>query len=66
VQAQHHDRVFRGSKARAGELDLALSKVVDLALWLSELEQRILETSVQLERLRESIRILGSELGLDS
>lgn len=45
--------------------ELCLSKIVDLAIWLSELEQKILELSLEIERLREAIRDLGGELGLE-
>ena len=62
----HHERVFLAEKSRLKCSDLCLSRIVDCALWLSELEERLLLVSVDLERLREAVRSLGVELGLDS
>jgi hypothetical protein len=44
---------------------LCLTKVIDLAAWLSELEEKILSLQLELERLREAIRDLGIDLGLE-
>jgi hypothetical protein len=44
---------------------LAISRIVDLATWLAELEEKILALSTELERLRSAVKLLGSEVGLD-
>jgi hypothetical protein len=45
--------------------DLCLEKVVDLSLWLSELEEKIYALSLEIEQLREAVRDLGHELELE-
>jgi uncharacterized coiled-coil protein SlyX len=50
------DRVYR---------DLCLSKVVDLAQWLNELEDKILELQLEIEKLRSALRDLGRQLDLE-
>ena len=62
----HHEGVILAENGRLKCSDLCLSRIVDCALWLSELEERLLLVSVDLERLREAVRSLGVELGLDS
>jgi hypothetical protein len=44
---------------------LAISRVVDLATWMAELEEKILALSTELEMLRSAMHTLGSEVGLD-
>jgi uncharacterized small protein (DUF1192 family) len=44
--------------------DLCLEKVVDLSLWLSELEEKIYALSLEIERLREAVEKLGHDLEL--
>jgi len=46
--------------------ELCLDKAVDLATWLSELEDKILILTLEFERLRRAIRDLGVELGLET
>ena len=46
--------------------DLCLDKVVDLAMWLFELEDKILILTLEFERLRRAVRDLGVELGLET
>jgi hypothetical protein len=53
-------------KGRGESRDLCLSRIVDAATWLAELEERILLLSVELERFRELIKSIGVDLGLDS
>jgi len=66
-------RGFFGSKRiRMGVLslsktivkDLCLEKVIDLSLWLSELEEKIYALSLEIERLREAVEELGRDLEL--
>jgi hypothetical protein len=45
--------------------DLCLEKVVDLAQWLAELEDKILELNLEVEKLRVAIRDLGRMLDLE-
>lgn len=63
-QGLHHDRVFLRQKVGVTERNLCLPKIVELAQWLAELEDRIILLSSELERLRLSVLRLGSELGL--
>ena len=46
--------------------DLCLDKVVDLAMWLFELEDKILILTLEFERLRRAVRDLGVDLGLET
>ena len=46
--------------------ELCLDKVVDLALWLSKLEAKILILTLELERLRRAVWDLGVDLGLET
>ena len=46
--------------------ELCLDKVVDLALWLSKLEAKILILTLEFERLRRAVRDLGVDLGLET
>jgi len=46
--------------------ELCIEKVVDLAVWLASIEQKLLDLSLEVEKLRRAVRDLGSELGLES
>jgi len=45
--------------------ELCIEKVVDLAVWLAEIEEKLLDLSLEIERLRVAVRDLGHELGLE-
>ena len=46
--------------------ELCLSKVVDLAVWLATLEEKLELLEWELEHLREAIREMGVDLGLET
>jgi len=56
---------FLGEKPRGNERDLVLSSVVDLAVWLAEIDCHIEELSMEIERLRRCILRLGVDSGLE-
>ena len=46
--------------------ELCLSKVVDLAVWLATLEEKLKLLEWELNHLREAVREMGISLGLET
>ena len=45
--------------------DLCIDKLLDLIIWVSEVEEKLAELDLEVERLRAAVRDLGHELGLE-
>jgi hypothetical protein len=66
TQAFHYDPLLLIKKGRVTSRDLCLLKIVELAQWFAELEDRIILLSGELERLRLILFRLGVDLGLEN